>query len=238
MNAPTKARRTTPSSSAITRRGDGGELVAAVQVAARLGGDLAHRDVGRFQWRELRAETLARVAGRGREQRDQPGGVATGEVGAVELRGHGVHVAGRRVGRPATEEPRQQRRPRPGSPRAITNRAVTARSSSVRRVGDRRAERRTVGAEQREPDHDGMGGGDHPGAVGHRGRASPAGSSPARSDRELGLAGGPDAPVDRRRRQQRRGHGLGAGIEHGEERVGVDVGLRDDPAARRDRRAQ
>ena len=105
MNAPTNARCTTPSTSAITVVGIAASVVAAVEIAARLGVDLARRDVERLERHELLAEALARVARGRREQRDQPRRIGPREVGAVELLGHRVHVARWRVGRAAAQEP-------------------------------------------------------------------------------------------------------------------------------------
>ena len=78
--------------------GDGVDRVAVVQRAVGAVLDLAGRDVGGIEDRGLGRHDGAPVAGRRREDDDEPGRVGAGEVGAMQLPGHLARHADR-VGR-------------------------------------------------------------------------------------------------------------------------------------------
>ena len=234
VNAPTNARRTTPSASATDRHRDGGELVAAVEVAAVLGVDLAHRDVGRLERRELRR----RGPGTSRTRPTRTARPATARRDAGSRRGRagvgtgytsrGGASGGRRRRNHATRADRGEDH-RPRSPTVPSPRA----QPPVRRVGDRRARAtRRASPSTVSPTTTGWSAvttARAAGAAAERRRAATSSPCRARSRARARWsarpAGRPTSPAS-----SAAVTGSGPGLNTVTERVGVDVGLRARPS--------
>ena len=236
MNAPTNARWTTPSASAIERHGDRRELVAPVQLALRLGLDVARRDVGGLEHRDLRRQALTRQADRRREQHDQPRRVGPREVVPVELSRDGIRVARGRLGSTAAEAPRHEpdddrdrdRDRQPHAHRAAIASAQPPRSrSGTAGLTDAPASPTIVSATT--TGWLALITSTRPVTAVAVERAELRGR-----DRELRLTGRA-ARVAGTQRDERGGHGRGPGVHDGHERVraGAEIGQRDRPSAAR-----
>ena len=228
MNAPTKLLRTTPSASATTVVGIAASRVAAVQLAERV--RLRSRPSRR---RRSRAASNFSPSPWHESQFDEENSTtshaasARGKSARSSCWGTGYDVARRRLRRLALQPPRDaahDEQHHDHDPEANHHDLLRSVSRGTSRSGTAALVDTPAGPSIVRPTNTGWSAVITRVPLRVRRFVTRNELDRVRADRELGLAGGTDRAVDLVGRQQRRGHRVRPGVEHGEGRVGVDVG--------------